>query len=357
MNNLAEKEEVNQYRNLDNQDYWIKRSEEQVDKHWDDLKNVEKELAKQYRLALADIQQMVNDLYGRYATDNGLSYTDAVKKLNKSEMADYHARMQRLLPQIKKSNDPKLIAEYEMLSKLTQLNRLQSLMAQIEARLLELSHEQTATMHMWLAGLFAGQYYGTLHEIQTGTGVGYAFTKLNENAIVEAITMPWSGNQFSDLIWHNKDNLVKDLRGIITQGIIKGQHSKVTARQLADKMDVSYANALRLVRTETGYVVGEATAKGYTESKVVDQYLYLATLDGRTSTVCRKIDNKVFKLVDKQVGINYPPLHPNCRSAVAPYFGALDGTRIARGEDGKNYKVPANMSYQEWYNKYVKDAS
>lgn len=31
------------------------------------------------------------------------------------------------------------------------------------------------------------------------------------------------------------------------------------------------------------------------------------------------------------------------------------GTRVARDSSGKTYKVPANMTYEEWYDKYIKN--
>ncbi len=56
-------------------------------------------------------------------------------------------------------------------------------------------------------------------------------------------------------------------------------------------------------------------------------------------------------------GSTAPPLHPNCRSTIA---GSLygpnkkkTGTRIARNDKGKTYYVPADMTYNEWYNKYI----
>ena len=56
-------------------------------------------------------------------------------------------------------------------------------------------------------------------------------------------------------------------------------------------------------------------------------------------------------------GSTAPPLHPNCRSTIA---GSLygpnkkkTGTRIARNDKGKTYYVPADMTYNEWYKKYI----
>ncbi|MNW48263.1 Phage Mu protein F like protein [compost metagenome] len=121
------------------------------------------------------------------------------------------------------------------------------------------------------------------------------------------------------------------------------------------RMGVSRTNAARLVRTESAHMVGEATFKGYEQSGVVKQYQFLATLDTRTSTICQSMDNRVFPLSEKQVGVNYPPLHANCRSTTVAYFDDDDdiGERVARGEDGKYYYVPESMNYKEWYEKYV----
>lgn len=343
------------YRNLDNQEYWIKRSQEQVDQQWKNIKNVEKELATQYRLSLEDIRQMVADLYTKYATEQGLSYQDAVRNLTSTELGDYQSKIKRLRNQIQQTDNPFLIAEYEKLMNVVKLNRLQALMGQIEARLLQHGYEQQMTIEQHLSGVYEGNYYATLYMLSVGTGYGASFSLLNEDAITQAIVFPWSGEQFSDRIWTNKAKLVSGLRRIITQGLIKGESVQKMARNLRNEMDGSYKNALRLVRTETAYVIGESTAKGYKDSGIVKRYVYISTLDSRTSTVCQRLDNKVFNLDDRQVGVNASPMHPNCRSTEAPYFGDMkDSSRIAKGDDGQKYYVPASMSYNEWKKQYLK---
>ena len=42
-----------------------------------------------------------------------------------------------------------------------------------------------------------------------------------------------------------------------------------------------------------------------------------------------------------------------CRTTIVPHFDDNYGERIARGEDGRQYYVPDNMSYKEWYKKHV----
>lgn len=347
----------NQYRNLNNEQYWTKRAETRVNDEYKDLKNVEKALAGHYRLAYDDLRQLMSDFYTQYAKDNKITYQEAIKQLNTYELGDYQAKLKRMLPQIKSTNDPFLIAEYQKLMQVAKLNRLQALMNQIDARLLQLGYTQQMDMEGWLMGLYATNYYHTIFDVQVGTGIGYSFALLNEDAIMQAITYAWSGDQFSDRIWTNKTKLVTVLRQTIINGLIKGESVQQMAKDINQQMNRGYKNALRLVRTETAYTIGESTAQGYTNSKVVDQYKIVATLDDRTDSVCRKLDGRVYRLKDRKVGVNASPYHPNCRCTEIPYFGNgehLDKSmRIARGSDGERYYVPASMSYDEWYKKYV----
>ena len=71
-------------------------------------------------------------------------------------------------------------------------------------------------------------------------------------------------------------------------------------------MGVAYSAAKRLVRTETAYIYEQATKDAYEECGV-EWYEFLATLDGRTSEICRELDGKHFKVRDAMPGKNYPP--------------------------------------------------
>ena len=87
----------------------------------------------------------------------------------------------------------------------------------------------------------------------------------------------------------------------------------------------------------------------------IDRYKFVATLDTRTSTICQKLDGKVFETKGAQAGKNLPSMHPNCRSTTIPNFeDGMPEIRVARDKDGNRIKVPADMTYPEWYEKYIK---
>lgn len=121
-------------------------------------------------------------------------------------------------------------------------------------------------------------------------------------------------------------------------------------------MDVGISNARRLVRTELNYVENQSAMDGIKEAGM-KYYRFSATLDRRTSATCREHDGHVYPIGEYQPGSTAPPLHPNCRSTIAGSLYGPDkkktGTRIARNDKGKTYYVPADMTYEEWYNKYI----
>ena len=120
-------------------------------------------------------------------------------------------------------------------------------------------------------------------------------------------------------------------------------------------MNVGIYNATTLVRTEVNHFANEATALSYEECEV-EKYEFIATLDSRTSGICQEMDNKVFKLSEKKTGINFPPLHPNCRSTTVPKLDNEVSTELkrrAREKNGESILVPADMNYKEWKAKYI----
>ncbi|MDW0112164.1 minor capsid protein [Sporosarcina saromensis] len=262
--------------------------------------------------------------------------------------------MAMLKRQIEATSNPFAIAEIEKLVKQGQIHRLTSLLAQIDARLISLGHtEQMDLFSPWLSEVYLSTYYRTGYTLAKGTGMGMSFTRINERAVIEAITYPWSGQMFSERIWFNRGKLVRDIRQIITNGLIRGSSVQRMSRELKEKMNSSYKNSLRLIRTETAEVLTSSTAKGY-EEYGVEEYQFLATLDNKTSSICRNLDMKIFKVKEKQAGVNASPMHPSCRSAIAPYFDGIDKIgRWSNLPDGEKKLVKGDISYDEWYSTYV----
>ena len=107
-----------------------------------------------------------------------------------------------------------------------------------------------------------------------------------------------------------------------------------------------------MLHTEGSFIIEQGTLAAYKEDGV-EEYQILATLDTKTSDICREQDSKTYKVYDYITGSTAPPFHQFCRTTTVPYYGEDEGERAARDEDGKTYKVPANMSYTQWYDRYI----
>ncbi|MFV0555694.1 MAG: minor capsid protein [Lactovum sp.] len=45
-----------------------------------------------------------------------------------------------------------------------------------------------------------------------------------------------------------------------------------------------------------------------------DEYKFVALIDSWTSSICRSLEGKAFKMSEKETDINFPPMYPSCRS-------------------------------------------
>lgn len=95
-------------------------------------------------------------------------------------------------------------------------------------------------------------------------------------------------------------------------------------------------NLMRILRTETNREVNLAARKASTQCHLTG-YIYHAILDDKLCERCKKLDGRLFVWAKAQVGVNLPPLHPNCRCYTENAGAVLH-----------------DMGYAPWLRKYVK---
>ena len=117
------------------------------------------------------------------------------------------------------------------------------------------------------------------------------------------------------------------------------------ATQVADNQ------ILTLIRTSINQVANTASQQVYEANQDITQkYRYVATLDTRTSAICRALDGREFEYGKGPM----PPSHWNCRSTTVPVInykelGFTPPPPARRASmDGQ---VPADESYGEWLKK------
>lgn len=131
-----------------------------------------------------------------------------------------------------------------------------------------------------------------------------------------------------------------------------GQKSeKEIIRRMRQQSDVTAGKAALIVRTEANAIFNDQIARQIMENPLIAGYRFRATLDRRTSDICQKIDGKYFDKKELKPGVNFPPLHPNCRSTVETvmvYDLDAQKERIARGKNDEWLTVPGGTNYEDF---------
>ncbi len=304
-----------------------------------------------YRKTSANIRREINDFYARFARENKLEYSDAVRYLNKSEALEWRASVEDYIKEIARENDPqvkeRLMREYDARAYGARITRLESLNASIDNELSKLYARANEQFRELLGENYTDGYYRAIYDIQSRFGYSSMFAAVTPEIVENALSYPWSGANFSDRLWKHKFKLQNQLRETLTTGFIRGDSLQTMAKRLAERLDVSRSQALRLVRTESSHIHNTAEIAAYKECGF-EEYEFMASLGERTCPVCGGMDGKRFKLADKQFGVNFPPLHPNCRCTTIAFDpdDNIEGfkERLEHGE----------LNYDKWYEKYVK---
>ncbi|WP_258924865.1 minor capsid protein [Weissella confusa] len=299
---------------MKSREYWQKRVEEvlqQTDKS--DL-DYFYELQKVYNYYAKKIQDEVYSFYQKYADLNGMTFTEAKKRLDEQELADYQANAERYFKQAQKDKELlDILNKQYAAAKVRRLDELALELAQISG---EMGTELEGSL---------SDYLSKVSE--------YAYEKLvssnvDSRVIDEIITREWNGSNYSERIWGNVSKLDDQLKEVLIAGFIRGDAPSVVARELRKVFNVKRSQAETLVRTEGTHIITDATIKGYIKDGY-KKYEFSAHLDSRTTKICKSLNGNEYNVKDYEPGTNAPPMHPNCRSAIMPTAAEINSNPYA----------------------------
>lgn len=216
-----------------------------------------------------------------------------------------------------------ILAELESPAYQARLKRLQELQNQLDVTMRNIYRQEKNINTSHYVDLANEAYYRSIFDIQQRTGLGFSFNSVDPAVIDRVINSKWSGANYSSRIWHNTQALAQDLKEELLVNLVTGRTDREAAEIIANKYAQGASNARRLVRTESCNLANQMEMQSYEECGI-DKYRYVATLDLKTSAVCRKLDGKTFPVSEQQPGKNCPPMHPWCRSTTICEIDDMD---------------------------------
>ena len=342
---------------MKNEEYWAKRKANLIYEQMDKAEKQADKFDKVYKESKAYLDKQINKIFDKFQRDYGLSERDARHVLKNMKDQKGLNELRKVLEA--RPNDPniqRLLADLDSPAYAYRMKRLERLNDDLDRMRESIYHSEKSGSDAFYSDLMKDSYYKATFDLQQQTGLAYSFSDLPETEIKRLQGLKWTGEAYSDRIWSNTGALASSVKDELLVSLMTGRSARATAQVIAERFEVGQNKARRLVRTESAFFHNQMELLSYEDAEIT-KYKFVAVLDRRTSEICQEHDNKVYD-TDKAVpGVNYPPLHPWCRSTTIAYDEDADYSKLERRarnpETGKVEYVPADMSYKEWYDKYV----
>lgn len=341
--------------------YWQERFRQMENAQHDTSVQKVQEIQEQFDRSLAAIDGKINAWYQRLADNNGVSMQEARKMLDAGELKEFRWNVEEYTRYAEENEISGAWAkQLENASARVHISRLEALKIETQQEVEKLYGNCTDAIDHHIRDTYTSDFYHTAFEVQKGIGVGTAMNRLDPETVEKIVSKPWAvdGKNFSDRLWENKTKLINNMHNSLSRMCITGEAPDRAIAEISKQMGVSKAQAGRVVMTESAAFANKAR-QDCMEELDVEQFEVVETLDSHTCETCGGMDGKHFSMREFEVGVTAPPFHPNCRGCTCPYFDdEFDsvGERAARGEDGKTYYVPADTTYEKWFEQYVKSS-
>lgn len=179
--------------------------------------------------------------------------------------------------------------------------------------------------------------------------------RLVDSAQLEGATVKaWNNGLNAD----QKKRLERELK----IGVSLGETTPMLAQRIAQALQKNKRDATAIALTGAGAIVSEIRQAFFeANDDVIKCYKYQATLDTRTSALCRAYDGLTWDKDYKPIGHEFPfrkprvNTHFNCRSTIIPVTKSWDELGIegmdeasGRTRSSMNGYVPQDMTFNDW---------
>lgn len=337
--------------------YWERRSAARMDEYQRGAAQTVAAIRRAQSGAVSSLQSSINALFERYKRRYGLTREEAKAILEERidpKILDNLKKAAEKMPEGPKKQA--LEARINAHSVRFRMTNMQGLQDQATAVCQSIEDMEYKRMTKQLAQTCEDAYLGVEYDLQKGLGVQWATTGISKRAVNAILTDDWSGRSYSQRIHTNTQKLAEKAQQVILQGFIGGATRAEMAADLVTAFDENAMSAYRLITTEITHAANQAEKKRY-EDNAIKRYMFRAVLDLRTSQICQDHDGVIFHVEDAKTGVNFPPLHPWCRSTTIQVLSDKWITTMMRTIrdpiTGKVEQMPAHMTYKEWKDKLV----
>lgn len=296
--------------------YWERRSAQRMVDYMAEAEKTASDLGQSYYAASESMKDDMHRIFGNFQRAFNVSEAEAKRIFASIGNESAEKTLRRAAGKI---SDPEqrqlaLDAITSAPAYTWRIGRLDDMLGKISDACKRLYNTALKKTTNFLRKITGKAYNRTMYDLQIGTGtVGIDFNLLPESRITQILKTNWSGKNYSSRIYADVKDMETKLKQTLLESMFTGESEHKIAEKVAERWQIGYNDARRLIRTETNYVSNQAELESY-KSAGVKEYVFVAVLDNRTSEICAELDGKKFPVDRAKVGVNLPPMHPYCRS-------------------------------------------
>lgn len=319
--------------------YWEKRFKKIESNRQDKLEEVLAEALYLFSIILDDIVKEVNYFLST------LDFDSIYLPLTRSELREFKNYISIVQADMDKEGlefDKDVAQQFKRVTSRT--SKIEALKLKVVAKSSYLYSVLEKRFNNLFDEVVSDFYYMTLYEIIKA--VGYDSDKVDEYdfaMLTEVLRQSWraTDESFDDVIWRLGRTLNINARSLI-EYLIK-TNSPEAFERIQKLINSSYNSLERDMTTDLTFVSTLAQSEAFTTTEV-EEAVFTAILDERTSDMCREADGNVIPVEEIIPWENAPPLHYYCRSTLVPIIKEINWLT------GEVYEV--DKTFDSWYERH-----
>jgi len=202
-----------------------------------------------------------------------------------------------------------------------------------------------------------------LPDLRSPISMNFNMVTPSTDMLASVVTaQPFQGKLLKEWVEDLSDSRRKMIRDAVRMGMVEGQTVDQIARRIRGTralqykdglMEISRRGAQAMVRTAVNHTASRSRQLTFEKNQdIIGSEQYVATLDGRTTPLCRALDGKVYPV--GKAPVPGRDTHIGCRSCLVPVVKSWRGLGFDIDEAPEGVRasfdgqVPESTTYNEW---------
>lgn len=323
----------------------------------------EKDLDNLYVSLLSDIEKEIRYIFNTFGKNDKLLYSNLRSRLDNNSFKKFSSKLKTISNEFEENIlTTSFISEIKKLQKRSTITLLEYLQFMCKYYILKTVEQNANYVYSTLFDIYLSCYCCHFYNFIYGVQKNIEFVPVSDSVIKNCVKGKWNKATYLERIQVSQNYLIDNITDIIPRTVAMGYSIDKVVNAVNKILNTRNNYDKTIIRTSGDYINNQAHMEVLKQTSIIEEYIYVAILDAVTTVECRSLNGSVFKLSQAIVGENFPPLHFNCRSSVAPnitdtvkqHLSQLDA--ISRKNTIQNWlsnNLPDNQKYiSNYINRY-----